>query len=66
MTLGMFVVLEWNQASHQPSIACTDVHYNAAEARDCKEELASQVKDGRGEWFTVHELDDVFDEEEVL
>ena len=60
MANGMFVVIEWNQASHQPSVACTDVHRSAAEARDCMVELAEQVQGGRGEFFTVHELEDIY------
>lgn len=53
----MFVVIEWNQASHQPSVVGIDVYDTAAEAweiADAEQQRTRSV--GRREWFTVHEL----------
>ena len=53
----MFVVIEWNQASHQPRVACEDLHDTHEEAIDCMERLADQIQGGRREWFSVHEVE---------
>lgn len=53
----MFVVIEWNQASHQSRVACEDLHGTLEEAIGCMERLAGQVQGGRREWFSVHEVD---------
>lgn len=60
MSTRMFVVVEWNQASHQPRVACDDIHHSAADARECMAICADQVQGGRGEYFTVHELEDIY------
>lgn len=53
----MFVVIEWNQASHRPSLVGIDVYDTEAEARDVAlEEERRTLVCARRERFTVHEL----------
>lgn len=53
----MFVIIEWNQASHQPSIGVDEVYDSREEAELMAEELRkAMAKVGRGERYTVHEL----------
>jgi nucleotide-binding universal stress UspA family protein len=60
----MFVVVEWNQASHQPRIYDDEIYEVEALAEEVASEaraIASSV--GRRERYTVHGLDDGNDPE---
>lgn len=59
-----YVVVEWNQASHQPRLDCPDPHPTVEDARACagmKEADAIHV--GRRDRYTVVELVEVEDPE---
>lgn len=53
-TLG-YVVIEWNQASHKPSIACGgDLHDQREDAKGCVDQLIEETKTiGRRERYTI-------------
>jgi hypothetical protein len=54
---GMFVIIEWNQASHQPKVAADEVYDTRDEAESFAAEMrAAMATIGRRERFTVHEL----------
>jgi hypothetical protein len=56
---GMFVIIEWNQASHQPKVAADEVYDTRDEAESFAAEMrAAMATIGRRERFTVHELDE--------
>ena len=58
----MYVVVEFNQASRQPSIADDTVYYRLAEARSFAAVLAKEIhRVGRRERFEVYELTEVED-----
>lgn len=54
-----WIVVEWNQASSQPSIAGNgELFWNESDAEDYAEELRTNTRlVGRRERHTVHELD---------
>lgn len=54
-----WIVVEWNQASHEPSIAAHgEMFWNESEAQDFAEQLRLQTRiAARRERFTVHEID---------
>lgn len=55
-----YVVVEWNQASEQPSVACPDVHQTEAQARDCAGvRISDTLHVGRRDRYTVAELVEV-------
>lgn len=54
---GMFVIVEWNQASHQPSLASDEVYTSREEAEESAQPMRDEAASvGRREEFTVHEL----------
>lgn len=54
-----YVILEWNQASHQPSVYGSDVYMHEDEAIEVAKVAAADAQSrGRREHYTVHELDD--------
>lgn len=57
-----YVVIEWNQASHQPRVECPDLHATVADARACAGiKHADAIHVGRRERYTVAELVEVED-----
>ncbi|WP_336627347.1 MULTISPECIES: hypothetical protein [unclassified Microbacterium] len=54
-----WVVIEWNQASSQPSIAgAGELHWNESDAEDLAEALRERTRIiGRRERYTVQEID---------
>jgi len=53
----VFVIVEWNQASRQPSIAIDEVYDTEAEAQGFAQQLRDALGEiGRREEYTVHEL----------
>lgn len=54
-----WVVIEWNQASSQPSIASGgELHWNESDAEDLAEALRERTRIiGRRERYTVQEID---------
>jgi hypothetical protein len=59
-----YVAIKWNQASHQPSVACPDPHATVADARACAGmKGADAIHAGRRERYTVAELVEVEDPE---
>jgi hypothetical protein len=58
----VYVVLEWNQASHRPSVFGNEVYDSVDDAiEDCAGAREDAKARGRGERYTVHELDEVED-----
>lgn len=55
-----FVVLEWNQASRQPSVCDTDIYATETEASDRAEWFRTQLAvSGRRERYSVASLIEV-------
>ena len=54
-----WIVVEWNQASGQPSIAGNgELFWNESDAGDFAEQLRTDTRiSGRRELYTVHEVD---------
>jgi hypothetical protein len=53
----MFIVLEFNQASHQPEGQHVEVHADVAEARETAAILLAENRErGRREHYEVYEL----------
>lgn len=53
-----WIVIEWNQASGQPSAFNGELFWNESDAEDCAELLRAETRIvGRRERFTVHEID---------
>lgn len=54
-----WIVVEWNQASGQPTIAFNgDVFYSETDAEDCADQMRQETAAvGRRERHTVHEID---------
>lgn len=64
MSLG-YVVLEWNQASHQPRVVDEDIYDSRAEALDRAGWFSVRLDasgSGRRERYTVAELVELDDE----
>lgn len=64
MSLG-YVVLEWNQASHQPRVVDEDVYASSDEAVDRADWYYARLAasgSGRRERYTVAELVELDDE----
>lgn len=54
-----YIVLEWNQASGQPSVYGSDVYMTEDEAIEQAQLTHADARSrGRRESYTVHELDD--------
>lgn len=54
-----YIVLEWNQASGQPSVFSNDVYMDEGEAiEEAKRAHADARSRGRRESYTVHWIDD--------
>jgi len=55
----MFVIIERNQASHQPRLAVDEVYDTRKEAEEFAQDLRSELAtSGRRERYSVHELTD--------
>lgn len=54
-----WIVVEWNQASGQPSIAANgELFWNESDAAEFAEQLRADTRAiGRRERYTVHEVD---------
>lgn len=58
MTVG-YVVVEWNQASHQPTIYGEDIYYSSEEAEreaQYRRDALAASSSGRRERYTVAEV----------
>jgi hypothetical protein len=54
-----YAVVEWNQASHQPEFADTDIYETPAEAEEQAQYYRERLKEsgsGRRETWTITEL----------
>lgn len=51
----MFVVIEWNQASHQPRVFGNEVYQDPDDARTVCEQATADAAPRR-EQYTVHQL----------
>lgn len=55
----MFVIIEWNQASHQPRLAADVVYDSAADAEEAAGPMRTEMAGyGRRERYTVHAVED--------
>ena len=56
----MYVVVEFNQASHRPSMASDDVYDTVGEAEEVRDEFAARTAEvGRRERYEVFALEEI-------